>query len=66
MYSEVGSVMTMMKVEEKIDVTTHGEKSEHQYIAELRSLWTDLDHYDPLCLQNPIDVLLGSQFCALL
>jgi hypothetical protein len=49
----------MMEVEEKIDATTHGEKSVHQYIAELRSLWTDLNHYDSLCLQNPTDVTLG-------
>jgi hypothetical protein len=50
--------MMMMEVKEKIDATTQEEKLVHQYIAELRSLWTDLDHYDPLCLQNPTDVTL--------
>jgi Retrotransposon gag protein len=36
----------MMEVKDKIDTTTQGEESVHQYIAELRSLWADLDHYD--------------------
>jgi hypothetical protein len=40
-------------VKVKIDATTQGEKSVHQYVAELRSLWTDLNHYDLLCLHNP-------------
>ena len=62
MYSGAGSVMMMMEVEEKIDATTQGEKTVHQYAAELRHLWADLDHYDPLSLQNPTDVLLGRQY----
>ncbi|XP_020275173.1 uncharacterized protein LOC109849718 [Asparagus officinalis] len=62
MYSGAGSVMMMMEVEEKIDATTQGEKTVHQYAAELRHLWADLDHYDPLSLQNPADVLLGRQY----
>jgi uncharacterized membrane protein len=40
-------MMMMMEVEEKIDAITQGEKSVHQYAPELRSLWVDLDHYDP-------------------
>jgi hypothetical protein len=34
----------------------------HQYAAELRSLWVDLDHYDPLVLQNSTDILSGRQY----
>jgi hypothetical protein len=55
-------LMMMMKVEEKTDAATQGEKLVHQYAAELRNLWADLDHYDPLCLQSPTDVLLRSQY----
>jgi Retrotransposon gag protein len=62
MYSEAESVMMMMEVEEKIDATTQGEKSVHQYAAELRSLWADLDHYDRLVLQNPTNILSGRQY----
>ncbi|XP_078154755.1 uncharacterized protein LOC144550642 [Carex rostrata] len=62
MYSGAGSVMMMMEVKEKIDATTQGEKTVHQYAAELRHLWADLDHYDPLSLQTPTDVLLGRQY----
>jgi hypothetical protein len=50
MYSGVESVMMMMETEEKIDATTHDEKSVHQYAVELHSFWVDLDHYDLLCL----------------
>jgi Retrotransposon gag protein len=62
MYSGAGSVMMKMEVEEKIDAITQGEKSVHQYAAELRSLWADLDHYDSLVLQNPTDILSGRQY----
>jgi hypothetical protein len=58
MYSEAESVMMMIEVEEKIDVTTQREKSSHLYAAGLCSLWADLDHYDRLCLHNHINVLL--------
>jgi Retrotransposon gag protein len=61
MYYGAGSVM-MMEVEEKIDATTQEEKSVHQYAAELRSLWANLDHYDPLILPNPTDILSGRQY----
>lgn len=54
--------MMIMEVEEKIDATTQGEKTVLQYAAELRLLWVDLDHYDPLSLQDPVDVLLGKQY----
>jgi hypothetical protein len=50
MYSVVGSVMTMIKVKEKIDAITQGERSVHQYAVELRNLWANLDHYDLLYL----------------
>jgi Zinc knuckle len=62
MYYGCESVMMMMEVEEKIDATTQGEKLMHQYAAELRSLWVDWDHYDPLVLQNPTDILSGRQY----
>src|SRR3954471_11346447 len=62
MYSGAGSVMRTMETEEKIDATVQAEKTVQQYAAELKRLWADLDHYSPLSLECPADVLKGKKY----
>src|SRR3954463_2631783 len=62
MYSGAGSVMRTMETEEKIDATVQGEKTVQQYASELKHLWADLDHYSPLSLECPADILKGKQY----
>src|SRR3954465_2810631 len=39
-----------------------GEKMVQQYASELKRLWADLDHYSPLSLECPADVLKGKKY----
>src|SRR3954471_23749096 len=57
MYSGAGSVMRTIETEEKINSIVQGEKTVQQYASELKHLWTDLDHYSPLSLECPTDIL---------
>ena len=61
-YSGAGSVMRTMETEEKIDVTVQGEKTVQHYASELKRLWADLDHYSPLSLEHPADILIGKKY----
>src|SRR5438270_4157837 len=56
------SVMRTMETEEKIDATVQGEKTVQQYASELKCLWADLDHYSPLSLEHPDDILVGKKY----
>nr|AAO20078.1 putative polyprotein [Oryza sativa Japonica Group] len=53
LYSGEGNVMLMVEAQEKISVLRQGERSVAEYVAELKHLWSDLDHYDPLGLEHP-------------
>nr|AAP46207.1 putative retrotransposon protein [Oryza sativa Japonica Group] len=52
LYSGEGNVMLMVEAQEKISALRQGERSVAEYVAELKSLWSDLDHYDPLGLEH--------------
>ena len=62
MYSGAGSVMRTWETEEKIDAFSQGEKTVQQYAAELKHLWTDLDHYSPLTLEGSANILAGKKY----
>src|SRR5436190_18545136 len=62
MYSGAGSVMRTMETEEKIDAIVQGKKTVQQYASELKRLWADLDHYSPLSLECPADILKGKRY----
>ncbi len=53
LYSGEGNVMLMVEAQEKISALRQGERSVAEYVAELKHLWSDLDHYDPLGLEHP-------------
>nr|ABA94354.1 retrotransposon protein, putative, unclassified [Oryza sativa Japonica Group] len=53
LYSREGNVMLMVETQEKISVLRQGERSVAEYVAELKHLWSDLDHYNPLGLEHP-------------
>ncbi len=53
LYSGEGNVMLMVEAQEKISALRQGERSIAEYVAELKHLWSDLDHYDPLGLEHP-------------
>jgi hypothetical protein len=48
LYSGEGNVMLMAETEERLSELIQEDKSVMEYVAELRHLWADLDHYDPL------------------
>ncbi|XP_040381329.1 uncharacterized protein LOC121054767 [Oryza brachyantha] len=52
LYSGEGNVMLMVDAQEKRSALRQGERSVAEYVAELKSLWSDLDHYDPLGLEH--------------
>ncbi|XP_015699008.2 uncharacterized protein LOC107305511 [Oryza brachyantha] len=53
LYSGEGNVMLMVETQEKISALRQGERSVAEYVAELKHLWSELDHYDPLELEHP-------------
>ena len=53
-YSGEGNVMLMVEAQKKISALKQGERSVAEYVAELKHLWSDLDHYDPLGLEHPV------------
>jgi hypothetical protein len=52
MYSGAGNVMLMVETEDRLHDLKQGERSVMDYVAELKRLWTDLDHYDPIDIPN--------------
>jgi len=52
MYSGAGNVMLMVEVEDRLHDLKQGERSVMDYIAELKSLWADADHYKPIELPH--------------
>jgi hypothetical protein len=52
MYSCKGNVMLVSQLEDKLHDLTQGEKSVMTYVGELKQLWEDLDHLDPLVLAH--------------
>src|SRR5436190_16212297 len=59
MYSGAGSVMRTWETEDKIDALSQGEKTVQQFAAELKHLWTDLDHYSLLTLEGSTNIQAG-------
>jgi hypothetical protein len=53
MYSGVGNVMLLADTDDKIYYLKQGERTLMDYCAELKRLWADLDHYDPIELPHP-------------
>jgi len=52
MYSGVGNVMLLADTDDKIHYLKQGERTLMDYVAELKRLWADLDHYDPIELPH--------------
>ncbi|XP_021309858.1 uncharacterized protein LOC110432931 [Sorghum bicolor] len=52
MYSGVGNVMLMVEIEDRLHDLKQGERSVMEYVAELKSLWADADHYKPIELPH--------------
>jgi len=52
MYSGKGNVMLVSQLEDKVHDLIQGEKSVMTYVGELKHLWADLDHLDPLVLAH--------------
>jgi hypothetical protein len=52
MYAGVGNVMMLVDIDDKIHYLKQGEQSLMDYVAELKRLWADLDHYDPIELPH--------------
>src|SRR3954471_3568317 len=62
MYSGAVSVMRTWETEEKIDALSQWGKTVQQYAAELKHLWTDLDHYSPLTLEGSANIQAGKKY----
>ena len=52
MYSGKGNFILMAQIENKVHDLKQNEKSVRAYVAELRHLWADLNHCDPLELEH--------------
>jgi hypothetical protein len=52
MYSGVGNVMLMVETEDRLRSIKQGERYVTDYIQELKCLWADVDHYDPIELPH--------------
>ena len=52
MYSGKGNVMLVSQLKDKVHDLIQGEKSVMTYVGELKHLWADLDHLDPLVLAH--------------
>jgi len=53
MYSGTGNVMLLADIDDRIYHLKQGELSLMEYVAELKRLWADLDHYEPIELPHP-------------
>ena len=53
MFSGSGNVMLLVETDDRIYHLKQGELSLMDYVAELKRLWADLDHYDPIELPHP-------------
>jgi hypothetical protein len=52
-YSGAGNVMLLVDTDDRLYHLKQGELSLMEYVAELKRLWADLDHYDPIELPHP-------------
>jgi len=52
MYSGAGNVMLWAETEDTISDLKQGELSLMDYVAELKRLWANVDHYDPIELPH--------------
>ncbi|KAK3136869.1 hypothetical protein QOZ80_5BG0443970 [Eleusine coracana subsp. coracana] len=52
MYSGAGNVMLMAEIEDRLHNLKQGERSVADYVHELKSLWADADHYEPIELPH--------------
>jgi hypothetical protein len=62
MYSGKGNVMLVSQLEDRVHDLTQGEKPVVTYVAELKKLWVDLDHLDPLVLAHPQCVVAAKKW----
>uniref|UniRef100_A0ACD5VPQ8 Uncharacterized protein n=1 Tax=Avena sativa TaxID=4498 RepID=A0ACD5VPQ8_AVESA len=62
MYSGKGNVMLVSQLEDRVHDLTQGEKPVVTYVAELKQLWADLDHLDPLVLAHPECVVVAKKW----
>lgn len=53
LYSGAGNLMLMVETEDRLHDLKQGERFVLDYMAELKRLWTDLDHYDPIDFPDP-------------
>jgi hypothetical protein len=52
MYSGKGNAMLVSQLEDRVHDLTQGEKLAVTYVAELKQLWANLGHLDPLVLAH--------------
>jgi len=52
MYSGAGNVMLLAETEDRISTMKQGELSLMDYVAALKRLWADVDHFDPIELPH--------------
>lgn len=53
MFSGTGNVMLLAETDDRIYNLKQGDLSLMDYVAELKRLWADLDHYEPIELPHP-------------
>jgi hypothetical protein len=53
MFLGTGNVMLLAEIDDRIYHLKQGELSLMDYVDELKRLWADLDHYDPIELPHP-------------
>jgi hypothetical protein len=53
MYSDSGNVMLLAETHDKTCHLKQEELSLMEYVSELKRLWADLDHYEPIDLPHP-------------
>uniref|UniRef100_A0ACD5TRT2 Uncharacterized protein n=1 Tax=Avena sativa TaxID=4498 RepID=A0ACD5TRT2_AVESA len=52
MYSGKGNIMLISQIEDKVHDLVQGNKPVMTYVGELKQLWADLDHLNPLKLEH--------------
>ena len=52
MYSGAGNVMLLAETEDRISTMKQGDLSLMDYVAALKRLWADVDHFDPIELPH--------------
>jgi len=52
-YSGTGNVMLFVDTDDRLYHLKQGELSLMEYVVEVKRLWADLDHYDPIELPHP-------------